>query len=39
MFCRFGSFDDSRPVEATAIAYEVWTRPVRGLICSIKASV
>jgi hypothetical protein len=39
MFCRLGSFDDSRPVEATAWLKEVCTRPVAGSICSCRASV
>jgi hypothetical protein len=30
MFCRFGSVDDSRPVEATACWKVVCSRPVRG---------
>jgi hypothetical protein len=38
MFCKFGSFDDRRPVEATASAKLVCTRPVSGLISSTSAS-
>ena len=30
---------DSRPVEVDASPKQVWTRPVRGLICAWSASV
>ena len=39
MFCRLGSFDDSRPVCAPVSEKLVWTRPVSGLICACSASV
>lgn len=32
MFCRLGSLDDKRPVDVDAIAYDVCTRPVCGLM-------
>jgi len=39
MFCRLGSFDESRPVVVEASANEVWTRPVRSATAVVSASV
>ena len=33
MFCRFGSFEDSRPVAAVVCENTVCTRPVCGFTC------
>ena len=39
MFCRLGSFDDSRPVTAVVCEYVVCTRPVAGLMLRGSLSV
>jgi hypothetical protein len=39
MFWRFGSEEESRPVAATAWAYDVWIRPVRASISPGSLSV
>ena len=39
MFCKFGSVEANRPVEAAASENEVCTRPVRGETAATSASV
>ena len=39
MFCRFGSVEESRPVEVEASEKQVWMRPVSASMCCGSESV